>query len=215
MSELDRWIDYIFNHPVTGPEWYHAEDAPPWAGSPDQIPALISETFERAGELLAPFPDDRLNQGFWCLHFSDITVAEAAKATPRVVRSFIPLFEQLMTPRCTPHLGHLSEKGGSPLNESCYMWWDSLRFDLWHGTPHCTPWSSLHDEIVITQQRLLAIPHDACHESALHGLGHLIHDYPERRGELTRVVDELLWRNPDLRPELIAYAAQAKAGQIL
>ncbi len=205
LEAMDR---LFFNHPVSKPAWYQREDVPPWRGSPDEIPGLICESFERAGELLAPFPDNQLNQGFWRLN---ITVAEAAKATPRVVRSFVPLFEQLMASRCTPHLGHLCEEGGSPLNESCYMWWDSLRFDLWYGTS----WTSLHDEIFATQRRLLAIPHDACRESALHGLGHLVREYPDRRPILAGCIDEFLIASPNLRPELATYAGQAKAGRIL
>lgn len=60
-------------------------------------------------------------------------------------------------------------------------------------------------------RRLLAIPHDACRESALHGLGHWAHHYPQVAG----IVDEFLSSAPGLRPELIAYAERARIGNVL
>ena len=60
-------------------------------------------------------------------------------------------------------------------------------------------------------RRLLAIPHDACRESALHGLGHWQLEYPEAAAE---IIDEFLEASNDLRSELIAYAEQARIGCI-
>jgi hypothetical protein len=98
-AALRRWIDHIFNHPVTEPMWFWSEDAPKWSRDRIRIPALIAETFERAGELLARFSDDRLEQGFWYLigdashgDFTETLLDEtiAAATRLRAVRAFVP-----------------------------------------------------------------------------------------------------------------------------
>jgi hypothetical protein len=65
-------------------------------------------------------------------------------------------------------------------------------------------------EVLSVLQRLLAIPHDACRESALHGLGHWSIDYPK----VVDIIDQFLSHSPDLRHELIAYAKSAKNGGV-
>jgi len=58
--------------------------------------------------------------------------------------------------------------------------------------------------------RLLSIPHDACRESALHGLNHWYLSYPRAEA----IVDEWLEQTAGLRPELISYAQNAKVGMV-
>jgi hypothetical protein len=52
--------------------------------------------------------------------------------------------------------------------------------------------------------------HDACRESALHGLGHLALFDPEA----APIADTFIARSHDVRPELLAYARQARTGHI-
>lgn len=194
------------------------DDAEQWTGPREQIPLLIAETFERGGELLAEFSDEQLDQGFWYLAgaarpefmqtLTDQTIPLQARL--RALRSFVPLFQQIMTVRCTNHLGHIDRHGEKPLNSACYMWWDLLRFELW--------WPNRPDilaDIITTLRACLAIPHDACRESALHGIGHLRRDYPEYEPQLAAIIDDFLASTSGLRPELIAYADQARRGEIL
>ena len=114
--------------------------------------------------------------------------------------------------RCTPHLSHLDgrrtdplEQGASPLNSACYMWWDILPI---HGCPDIPERAEFDAEVLVVLQRLLAIPHDACRESALHGLGHWTIDY----SKVPFIIDDFLSHTPNLRPELVAYARSAKTG---
>jgi len=58
--------------------------------------------------------------------------------------------------------------------------------------------------------RLLSIPHNACRESALHGISEWQHYYPAIAG----AIDDFLARTPDLSPDLIAYAYNAKVGGV-
>jgi hypothetical protein len=209
MTQLQEWITFIFDHPVASPEWYWSEDAPEWQGAREEVPALIAETFEDAGELLARFSDEQLDQGFWflvgntppdfMLTLVDATITLTARL--RALRSFVPLFEQVMAARCSAHLSHLAEVA-NPLNDACYMWWDLL----WCQIPE-----DIDAEILVTLRRLLGVPHDACRESALHGLGH----WARRCPQAADIVDEFLSSTSGLRPELIAYAQQVRIGKVL
>jgi hypothetical protein len=224
MDQLEEWIAYIFDHPVAGnirQAWYWSEDALEWKGPPEEIPALIAETFEHGGESLTRFSDEQLDQGLWFLVGSsppDFTDTLVDPQTPfamrlRALRSFVPLFEQVMAIRCSPHLSHLAEQtAANPLNGACYMWWDLLRFPLLeiYG-PAEAERDLFHSEILVILRRLLAIPHDACRESALHGIGHWVRDYPQAAA----IVDDFLASGPGLRPELIAHAERARIGNVL
>ena len=66
-------------------------------------------------------------------------------------------------------------------------------------------------ELDVTLRAILAIPHDACRESALHGIGHWVRHY----SQLADIVDQFLSGTPGLRPELVTYAESAKAGNVL
>jgi hypothetical protein len=215
-NSLAKWIDYVFDHPVTDPAWHWALDAPDWPESPDQVATHIAETFEQSGRLLARFSDEQLNQGFWflvsnsCSEFMCSLVEPALRLALRLrsLRSFVPLFEQVMAVRCSPHLSHLDERGANPLNSACYMWWDILPI---HGHPEEPARAGFDSEVLVVLRRLLSIPHDACRESALHGISEWSIYYPQVAG----AVEEFLARTPNLRPELISYAQRAKGGNVL
>lgn len=215
-SALVRWIEYVFDHAVTDPAWHWAPDAPEWQEPPDQIAAHIAETFEQSAHLLARFSDEQLNQGFWFLvsnSCSEFMYSLVAPEVPislrlRALRSFVLLFEQVMARRCSPHLSHLDESGANPLNSACYMWWDILPI---HGCPEEPARAEFDGEVLAVLRRLLSIPHDACRESALHGIGKWSIYYPQ----VAEIVEEFLARTPNLRPELISYAERAKVGNVL
>jgi len=215
-SSLAKWIEYVFDHPVTNPAWHWAIDAPEWDGPPDQLATYIAETFEDSGRLLARFSDEQLNQAFWflvsesCSGFMcalvDLAVPSASRL--RALHSFVPLFERVMAVRCSPHLSHLDEPGANPLNSACYMWWDVLPI---HGCPEEPARAGFDAEVLLVLRRLLSIPHDACRESALHGISEWSLYYPQA----SEIVEEFLSRTPNLRPELMSYAQRAKVGNVL
>jgi hypothetical protein len=126
----------------------------------------------------------------------------------RVLRSFVRVFEQVMAARCSSHLSHLDQKGANVLNSACYMWFDEL---LDRFNPQRLVQAQLAMELVDTLSAILAIPHDACRESALHGIGHWVSHY----SLLTDIVNQFLSSNPGMRPELITYAKSAGAGNVL
>jgi hypothetical protein len=227
---LPNWIAHVFDHPVARPRWHASPDAPEWHDRPEHIAMLVADTFEHSGELLARFSDAQLDQGFWYLlggsdfmrvlvdppdrlHAAGVTLRSKAPRNVlasvrfRALRSFVPLFEQVMAVRCSPHLLHLAEPGANPLNSACYMWWDMFPI---HGSPDEPDRAEFDAEVLNVQRRILAIPHDACRESALHGLGHWALYYPR----VSEIISEFLRHTRGLRPELVVYAEHAKTGRV-
>jgi len=213
---LSDWIAHVFDHPVTDPAWHWSLDAPELEDVPERDATFIAETFERSGMLLSGFSDEQLRQGLWYLASGDCSNFMFALKEPtvpldcriRALRSFVPLFEQVMAVRCSPHLSHLDEQPANRLNVVCYMWWDLL--------PICgASWEPDHvefgTEVLRVLARLLSIPHDACRESALHGLGH----WRLYQQSAEAIVDDWLARTPGLRPELVSYAECARIGDVL
>lgn len=214
-DSLSHWIAHVFDYPVTDPAWHWSLDAPTWEGTSEQTATFVAQTFERSAPLLARFTDAQLNQGFWYLlsaGCSDFMFALVEPEVPlatrlRAVRSFIPLFEQVMAARCSPHLSDIDEQPANPLNSVCYMWWDILPI---HGKPEEADRTEFDAEVLRVLSRLLSIPHDACRESALHGVSEWQLYYPRAES----IVDEWLARTPGLRPELVSYAQRAKVGMV-
>ena len=97
-------------------------DAPQWQETPAQVATHIAEAFEQSGRVLARFTDEQLNQGFWFLVSNSCSELMSSLDDPalslslrlRALRSFVPLFEQVMAARCSPHLSHLDERGANP-----------------------------------------------------------------------------------------------------
>jgi len=213
---LARWIAYVFDHPVTDPAWHSAPDAPERQEPPAQVATHIAQTFEDSRRLLARFSDEQLNQAFWFLVSNSCSEFMYALVDPgvpnssrlRALRSFVPLFEQVMAARCSPHLSHLDEHGANPLNSACYMWWDILPI---HGCPEEPARAEFDAEVLAVLRRLLAIPHDACRESALHGISEWSIYCPQVSG----IVEDFLASTRNLRPELVSYAQRAKVGDVL
>jgi len=87
------------------------------------------------------------------------------------------------------------------------MWWDILPIC---GNPEKPTHREFDAEVLRVLSQILAIEHDACRESALHGLGHWQLCYPQAE----QIVEDWLARAPGLRPELFAYAQQAKIGMV-
>ena len=212
---LPNWIAHVFDHPVADPAWHWSLDSATWDGSSQDTVTFIADTFERSGDLLSRFTDAQLNQGFWyllsagCSEFMFALVEPAVPLASRLrgLRSFVPLFEQVMAVRCSPHLSHLDEQPANPLNGACYMWWDILPI---HGKPEEPDRTEFDAEVLRVLPRLLSIPHDACRESALHGVSEWQLYYPGAEA----IVDEWLARTPDLRPQLASYAQRAKVGMV-
>lgn len=216
VDPLHAWINHVFDHPVSDPPWYCDSDTEEWPEPAESVLEHIAETFENAGPLLSTFSDEQLDQGFWYLFYqgaSDFMGTLLDERAPlairlRALRSFVPMFAQVMAARCSSHLSHLDEKGAKALNSACYMWFDEV---LDRFQPQKLIQARLDTELPTILSAILALPHDACRESALHGIRHWVGHFPV----LTEIADQFLSSNRGLRRELVVYAESARAGSVL
>jgi hypothetical protein len=193
-SELRDWTDRVFGSPAAA------------CGLDEPALTRLAEVFEDAAVLLAPYSDEALSHAFWNLSATGF-LGLKNEAIPwairlRLIESFEPLFRDFFAVRCLPVLGHLNEEG-SPLNTACYMWWD---FDCWMPTRKPLPENPMDGAFLASMRSVLKIPHLACQESALHGLGHW---HSAQAALVEEIVDEFLSGKPG---RLRDYAGSARCG---
>jgi hypothetical protein len=202
----DQRIRSLFDRPDAERERYWESDINIKA-SKEQKVMLIGETFLRCGVDLARFTDRQVCNGLNYMFNNSISdtvyllcqkgVAEELRIN--AVRQMKHLYRDCFAKRCSSSLCHLSESAG-PLNGCCYMLWD---------VSPLTSWQSVVLEVM---EDALYVPHDACIESALHGLGHR---YFNDETRVTEIIDRFLNKTKGLRPELREYARKARQGMIL
>ena len=212
-----EWLKHVFDHAVTDklPQWYFAEDPPLFEASDDEITELISETFLHAGKDLAEYTDAQVDQGIWYLVSSSgsdfmSALADSEVPLPRrleAIGNIFYLYSDCFTKRCAEILAHLFDEG-SPLNSSCYMFWDLCRFS---NLEDMAGQKETQDAVLNVLEKTLTIEHTACREGALHGLGHIANSCPER---VCEIIDGFLSKNK-LEDKLVAYALKAREGNIL
>lgn len=216
---FEQWLRFVFDHPVEDSrlEWYWDSEAPWWDGPAAETVDFLTRAFESSTELFQPYSDAQLNQGLWFLAsnacsnhmFALVDVNVPWPARQRCVHSMHSLFEQCFAKRCSQHLSHVDEPGANPLNLVCYMWWDIIPLGAQPDNPHQT---GLDREILNVMESMLQLDSVACQESALHGLGHWQHYYPQR---VTGIIKAFLGQHKELRAELRTYALNAQAGCVL
>ena len=216
---FEQWLAYVFDHPVGDAKqaWYWDIDRDWWHEDPADTIQFLTRAFENAAVVFEPYSDAQLNQGLWFIAsnacsnhmFALLDASVPWPARQRCIHSIHKLYEGCFAQRCTPHLSHLDEPGASPLNLVCYMWWDIIPI---YGQPDVPERSELDQEILEVLESTLQLDSIACRESALHGLGHWQHYYPQRVGE---IIDAFLMKHRVLPKELETYAVNAYTGYVL
>jgi hypothetical protein len=216
---FEEWLDRVFDHPVSdlNSAWYWDIDRDWWDEDSADTLDFMTRSFERAADAFQPYSDAQLNQGLWFLAsnacsnhmFALMNEKLPWSARRRCIESIHQLYEQCFALRCSPHLSHIDESGANPLNLVCYMWWD---INPLYGKPDDPAHRELDEAVLQVMDSTLQLDSIACRESALHGLGHWQHAYPERIGE---IIDTFSMRRPDLPEELRAYMLNAYVGYVL
>jgi hypothetical protein len=213
---FEQWVLWVFDHPVTKSEWHRTDSTP--HPEPAKALAFMTELFETSESLLQDYSDAQINQGLWFLFsnaysqhfyaFTDRSLPEEQRL--RGVHSIGTLFTGVFAKRCSPHLSHLNEPGASGLNSACYMLWDVTPLPRYHDE---VAYDAVNSAALGVMEGCLSIDHDACRESALHGLSEN-HWFAAWRPRIHAVIDAFLEQNKDLRLELADYARRARSGSV-
>lgn len=213
-----EWLDFCFGrlHRLGGTA--DPTDAAIFDGafkaSDAELVDLFEVTMRRSGADLSGYPDHVLGGGLSIIldaSLSDFShaVRRAPVAKERKVNAVSALrvlYDEILTARARPCLGHLSEAGHDRLSYICYMLWDVTGLAYWSRQDEG---DAVPQAILDVLEHALESPNDAVIESGLHGLGHLA------AAERARVaIDRLFARRPDLRPELKKYAEACSLGCI-
>ncbi len=220
---FEEWIQHIFDHPVTDPEWHFDLDAEFYDcdGNPHQCIEYMGRLFASPVEHLQSYTDAQINQGLWLL-VSEIQPEMYTlfydhvplDMRIHVVKSMYTVYEQLFSPRCSPTISSLHRTkedmiGVNPLNSICYMWWDIIPL---YGKSGEANREVLDEYCVDVMEQTLKLKSIACQEGALHGLGHWARAYRDR---IKKIIDEFLGRTPNIDDDLREYALAARQGMVL
>ncbi len=212
---FDDWFRCLFQRPE--PLWwnkkidftdeYLALDAQfTFKGTDAEVLDLATYTLANCGPLLAGCSDGEVAEGLSMLLNStnsnlshQLLAAQSAGGDPLpLIAALDNLYRDIFAKRCSGALGHLSERAGR-LNTICYMLWDVTPLEQWGGLRgNKASDRPLIDRLVT----ILRIPHDACIESALHGLGHMRNwGLPQSDPKsVPSAIDAFLRSTPGLRP---------------
>lgn len=216
---FEQWLTFVFDHPVTdlNNAWYWDIHRDWWDENAADSIRFLTQAFENAAEVFQPYSDAQLNQGLWFIAsnscsnhmFGLMDESVPWTARQRCIYSIHQLYEQCFAKRCTPHLSHIDEPGAGPLNMVCYMWWDIIPIS---GHSEDPARKEFDQAILQVMDSTLQLDSIACRESALHGLGHWQHAYPEQVGE---IINRFSMSHRNLRKELGTYMMNAFTGYVL
>lgn len=209
---FEQWVKAVFAHPVSHVSWHWDVDFR--EPSDEKSVEYMTHLFSNAG-LLDDFLDSQVSEGLNFLISSGLSnhMCSVYNEKPPVdaklqcLDSFTTLFEKCFAPRCTPDLSHLSPPNPGALNGICYMWWDIIPM---YGHPENKVLRQLDEKILSVMEKTLNLDSIACHENALHGLGHWHRHYP---AETESIIDAFIKRSAAKIPgELRSYAMSARTG---
>ncbi len=213
---FEQWVKGRFDTPE-GPEPWHSD----YRNHPQEPPSAVSleylhRLFAECGELLKKYSDRQVNEGFWYLFspgtsnetFSLIDVALPLSERLKAVESIYQLYKDCFFVRCSRKLSHLGKERDSSVNSICYMLWDVISIP---AAGEKTEHKEIDAACLAVMEKALKLDHDACRESALHGLGHAKLYYP---AEVERIIDAFLEDEKDIQPALRNYAKAARTGMV-
>lgn len=202
--DFEDWVVAVFDETVEDP-------FPPPAEALAHLTRLLADPVAA----LEGLSDEEIGIGLWsvldsggtgtvlALNEDDLPLADRIAC----IRLLPGLYRELFVPRCQERLGHLSEQGGR-LETICYMFWDVAAFG---GPPGTREGNLLEDAVLDVLEDVIRLPHAACQESAIHGLGHRVRRHPERA---PAVLERWLRLDVARDPRLVDYARCACSGCI-
>jgi hypothetical protein len=165
---FETWVDYYFARPTGEQPWYYrVDEATGWICglSPATTIHYITQLFENADEILAPFSNAQIRAGLDCMinvyagsselhQLGDETIPLADRQ--RCVHSIFDLFQKCFAKRCSAGSYRLSQGSSNPLDYICDCWWDIFP---------AIPGAELIPNIREVRQKILSLSSVICRES--------------------------------------------------
>lgn len=202
--DFEDWVAAVFDDSVEDPFPPPAEDL-----------AHLTRLFGDPGAALEGLTDEEIGIGLWSVLDSGgagTALALGDGSLPleeriACIRLIPGVYRDLFVPRCEERLGHVGEQVGR-LEMICYMFWDVAVIG---GAPGTREGNLIEDAALDVLERIARMPHAACQESAIHGLGHRVRRHPERGPQALE-----RWLRLDVArdPRLLDYARYARSGCI-
>jgi len=218
ISNYEDLKEFLFDESKIN-DWYFSDEFEEPEFTWSQLPMLITELYSDTAMLKSVKNHTMLYHGLnytlntSCSDFGYICYTEAVedKFKYSYIDSIYALFEGLFNDLCENKLSHLEveQRGDNykpiSINMLCYMWWDVFPR---HGTPYKSSLKEIDLKILDCLAKILKLESLACKESALHGLGHWAHSYPE-------LVEKTIQSSQCFIPDsLIEYSKKASTGDI-
>lgn len=217
-QRYEEFIKFLFDRPITEPEWYFALDDNEFEASGEELADLYIATFGNSASDLAKFSEKQIALGLnymfnstssdMAFFIRDGAIGEQRKI--ETIQSIKWLYKDCFNRRCAPVLSWIDEKGHNALNGACYMLWDVIPITYLPEERRKST-EKYFAAILDVLENVLYLSNDACVESGLHGLGHMFYEFPE---QIARIIDNFILKRPDTRAELLQYAQNARTGHV-
>jgi hypothetical protein len=216
-ATFGQWVQTVFDHPVSEPEWYWNEEFESRWEVLDLTDALtvryLTRIFMRP-ELLNRYSLEQVAQGIWFLIGESSPGKQGyALISPELVLgervACIQAMAEFFRSFVAPAVREPADTEFDPFQGACFMWWDLL----WHtfptngGMPGGEP--ELHWTCLKVMSEILDLPSELCQLSALHGLNHWHLQYAN---QVKQIVDAFLDKTIGLTPRVLDDASKARLG---
>lgn len=209
------WLSALFDHDPAEGDWRFEDVSPALDVDDRQAVRLVRRLLENIREDTEPYNDWQVALGIAYMFDPggaayDVRIRDGYAPFPEgvaAIRAMKYLYSDCFELRCRSALSNCAGPSPGPLNGTCYMLWDVTALSYFN---HCKQRTELYEEAMGVMACALKMKNVACIESGLHGLGHMVSDYPPAKG----VIREFLQRERGLGPALKNYAEAAQTGYI-
>ncbi|WP_444919224.1 hypothetical protein [Microbulbifer sp. JMSA003] len=213
-STYNEFLEFLFNRNESLGEWRWDIDLDEPDISGESLVSYIIRMFDNYDSDLAQYSDWQLALGLEYIFnntFSDLSFylrdgPSSLEKRLQAIHSLKHLYSKCLNFRCRDSLGHLSEVG-NPLNNFCYMLWDTTPLSYCEELPDS---DALYSAVAEVMEYALSLDNLACIESGLHGLGHLELYYKDAPKIVKKFIKDARVKNS----RLLEYAINAESGCI-
>lgn len=224
MANFSAQIEYVFQRPVREQAWYweiqeEGDDDVFNADDPLTAFEFIEQLCQNPGIILKPYTDDQVGLGLEfifnnaCSNLTHSFKAAAVEHHRKVeaLRSLSKLFKEVLEPRCASETQAGSNIKAGVLPSICYMFWDVCPLSGHWSDVSKAERRDYYEAVAEVMAKCLKSSNLACVESGLHGLGHMVAEYPV---VAEPILDQYLKNSGKIPSAVLNYAKAARTGNI-